>query len=283
LGREVADAPQLDGRAYQQRLILAIVDLLRNLPEPVLLLLEDLQWAGESLAVLQQMIKVIEQLPGVMVLGNYRHDERPDLPDELPGSHAIILERLDDTEVAQLSQAMLGEAASSPHIVSLLTQETEGNTFFIVEVMRALAEEAGQLDEIGTMTLPAGVFTGGMARILRRRIQKVVAADQPLLQLAAVAGRQLDEGLLQQLASDVDIAAWQQRVGDAAILTIRDNQWWFAHDKLREGLLSELDAKEQQELHRQVAEAIEQVYPEDANYNEALLEHWHQARDLDKE
>ncbi|MCP4514685.1 MAG: AAA family ATPase, partial [Delftia sp.] len=63
LGREVPAAPRLDGHAYQQRLILAIVDLFRNLPEPVLLLLEDLQWTSESLAVLQQMQRVIAQLP----------------------------------------------------------------------------------------------------------------------------------------------------------------------------------------------------------------------------
>ncbi|MCP4284416.1 MAG: tetratricopeptide repeat protein, partial [Gammaproteobacteria bacterium] len=275
--------PKLDGQAYQQRLILAIVALFRTLPESVLLLLEDLQWTGESLAVLQQMLKVMEQLPGVMVLGNYRHDERSALPGELPGSQTLILERLDDTEVTKLSQAMLGEVASSPHIVSLLTQETEGNTFFIVEVMRALAEEAGQLDEIGHMTLPEGVFTGGMSRLLQRRIQRVAESDQPLLQLAAVAGRQLDEVLLQQLASGVDITAWQQRIGDAAVLSVRDNQWWFTHDKLREALLLELDDKKQKGLHRQVAEALETVYPDDSNYDEALLGHWHQADVLDKE
>ncbi|MCP4996612.1 MAG: tetratricopeptide repeat protein, partial [Gammaproteobacteria bacterium] len=282
LDREVPVAPKLDGRAYQQRLILTIVDLFRALPGLVLLL-EDLQWTSESLTVLQQMLQVIEQLPGVMVLGTYRHDERPNLPEELFGSQSLILTRLDESEVAQLSQAMLGEAANSPHIVSLLTQETEGNTFFIVEVMRALAEEAGQLDDIGTMTLPVGVFTGGMARLLQRRIQQVAEADQPLLQLAAVAGRQLDVVLLRVLAPDIDLTAWQQRVGDAAVLTIRDNQWWFAHDKLREVLLAELDGEEKRELHRQVAEALETIYPEDSNYNEALLGHWHQAGDLDKE
>jgi len=283
LDREVVDAPKLEDHAYQQRLILAIVDLFRNLREPVLLLLEDLQWTGESLAVLQQMIKVIEQLPRVMVLGNYRDEERPDLPDELPESQSFILERLDDAEVARLSQAMLGEAASSLHIVSLLTQETEGNTFFIVEVMRALAEEAGQLDDISTMTLPEGVFTGGMARLLQRRIQKVATSDQALLQLAAVAGRQLDVAALSVLSPNTNIPAWQQRVGDAAVLTVRDNQWEFVHDKLRETLLAKLAREVQQELHRRVAEALETVYPEDSNYNEALLAHWHEAEDLDKE
>ncbi len=284
LEREVADAPRLDGRSYQQRLILAIVDLFRTLPEPVLLLLEDLQWASESLAVLQQMLQVIEQLPGVMVLGTYRHDEHPGLPAELPGAQVLLLARLDRKDIARLTLNMLGsDLIQRTNIVSLLHRETEGNTFFIVEVMRALAEEAGQLDEIGTMTLPEGVFTGGMAHLLQHRIQKVAAADQPLLQLAAVAGRQLDVALLHVLAPDMDLTAWQQRVGDAAVLTVRDDQWEFAHDKLREALLAELVREKQRELHRQVAESLEAVYPEDENYDEALLEHWHQAGDLDKE
>ncbi|MCP4287649.1 MAG: serine/threonine-protein kinase PknK, partial [Gammaproteobacteria bacterium] len=53
LGREVADAPRLDGRAYPHRLILAAVDLFRDLPGPGLRLLGALPWAGESLAVRQ--------------------------------------------------------------------------------------------------------------------------------------------------------------------------------------------------------------------------------------
>ncbi len=80
----------------------------------MLLLLEDLQWVRESLAVLQQMLRVSEQLPGVMVLGTYRHDERPGLPEELPGAQTLILARLDEAEVAQLSQAMLGAGAARP-------------------------------------------------------------------------------------------------------------------------------------------------------------------------
>ncbi|MCP4993832.1 MAG: tetratricopeptide repeat protein, partial [Gammaproteobacteria bacterium] len=283
LGREITAAPKLEGHAYQQRLILAIVDLFRDLPEPVLLLLEDLQWAQENLAPLKQMLQAIEQLSGVMVLGNYRHDERPQLPEELPGAQALILERLDEAEVAQLSQAMLGEEASTPHIVSLLTQETEGNTFFIVEVMRALAEEAGQLDNIGTMALPEEVFTSGMQHLLQRRIQKVPAADQHLLQLAAVAGRQLDEQLLHTLASGVVLADWLQRTAEAMVLMVRDNQWQFSHDKLRETILFQLSGEARRSAHRHVAEAIEQLYPEDTRNYSRLLEHWQAVGDEKKE
>lgn len=283
LGQHVSDAPPMVGPAYQQRLILAIVDLLRELVEPVVLLLEDLQWAGEDLNVLRQMIKVREQLPGVMVLGTYRHDEYPNLPAELPEAQVLMLNRLHDADIAKLSQAMLGKGGNHPRIVSLLTQETEGNTFFILEVMRALAEEAGQLADIGTMTLPDVVFTSGMRHLLQRRILKVLAADRPLLQVAAVAGRQLDLRLLAVLAPDEDLEAWLSRTSVAMVLTIRDEQWVFAHDKLREAILTDLVNVDRHALHRRVAEGLELIYPDDANYNETLLFHWHQAGDLDRE
>ncbi|MCP4994004.1 MAG: tetratricopeptide repeat protein, partial [Gammaproteobacteria bacterium] len=104
-----------------------------------------------------------------------------------------------------------------------------------------------------------------------------------LLQLAAVAGRQLDWQLLALWADAHQLEEWLQTCAELAILGIRDETWFFAHDKLRETILSDLQAEERPLLHRQVAEAFEQVYPDDSNYDEVLLEHWHQAGNLDKE
>ncbi|MCP4287427.1 MAG: tetratricopeptide repeat protein, partial [Gammaproteobacteria bacterium] len=84
--------------------------------------------------------------------------------------------------------------------------------------------------------------------------------------------------------ADADrLEEWLQTCAELAILNIRDETWFFAHDKLRETILNDVRAAERPLLHRQVAEAIEQVYPDDANYDETLLEHWHQAENLDKE
>ncbi len=67
------------------------------------------------------------------------------------------------------------------------------------------------------------------------------------------------------------------------ILMLQDGHWQYAHDKLREAVLTFLYAEEKMLLHRQVAEAIEAVYPENDTYSTSLLEHWHSAGDLDKE
>ena len=57
--------------------------------------------------------------------------------------------------------------------LQLLQRETEGNTFFIVEVIRALAEEAGQLDLVSGMSLPRTIFAGGIQAVINRRLQRV--------------------------------------------------------------------------------------------------------------
>ena len=59
------------------------------------------------------------ELP-LLVVGNYRHDERPDLPDELPGAHCLVLERFSEAEVAELSTSMLGSPGQQPEVQELL-------------------------------------------------------------------------------------------------------------------------------------------------------------------
>lgn len=283
LAESIPEPPALSGEANQQRLVLTMMAVLQRQTQPTLLLLEDLQWANESLAPIKQLLKVQGQMPGVMVLATFRDDERPDLPTELAGSRFFQLKRLSDEQIAKLGRAMLGERATTPQIISLLVQETEGNTFFIVEVMRALAEEAGQLNEVGSMDLPTDVLTSGMKHLLQRRIQRVPVEDQPLLQLAAVSGRLLDLSLLKATGGTTDVAAWLQRVSETAVLSVRENQWLFAHDKLREAILVDLSDEKRRQLHRQVAEAIETIYPDNKAYYESLMEHWHQAGELAKE
>ncbi|MEM7799964.1 MAG: tetratricopeptide repeat protein, partial [Chloroflexota bacterium] len=272
-----------NGSIDQERLAATLVETLERQSQPTLLLLEDVHWARESLALLKEILSRLSRLPQLVVIATYRSDEAPALPAELAVAESLILDRLSESEVEQLSKAILGDRIHATELVSLLTQETEGNTFFIVEVMRALAEDAGQLNEISKMALPAGVLTHGMQSLLQRRIQQIPAADQSLLETAAVAGRLVDLSLLAAIAPQINIRSWQQRTLDASVLAVRDDQWFFSHDKLRETLINGLEPETERQHHRQIATALETLYPEARRSDQSLLEHWHQAGDLDKE
>ncbi|MEM9773495.1 MAG: tetratricopeptide repeat protein [Chloroflexota bacterium] len=283
LDKTVEDAKALEGSAQLQRLSATLAAVLQRQTKPTLLLLEDLQWSNISLSPIKHLLKVIENLPTIMIVGTYRREERADLPEELPGTEVLMLDRLDDGDLMALSKAMLGEAVTTPQLVDLLKEETEGNTFFVVEVIRAWAESYGHLSKIDMETVPAEVLTSGMENLLNRRLQQVAVADRPLLELAAVASRQIDLNLVDRWANGIDPQAWLQRVSETAILAFIDNQWMFNHDKLRQAIIAQIGADQLQNAHRQVAEAIEESYPDDNRYNTQLLIHWQGAHDNDKE
>lgn len=283
LGRSIADLTWHEN--HQSRLTQAIVRLFACQPKPVVLLLEDLQWAqGHSLELLTALIAQLDTLP-VLLIGTFRTEDWAELPVEVNGMQVMKLPRLNQQEVARLSASMLGIAGEQPHVVEVLHRETEGNAFFLVEVVRTLAEEAGGLELVGKATLPPIIFAGGVQTVIARRVARVTEWDQLLLQIAAVAGRTIDPLLMQATDVGVELERWLAACTDVAVLEVHEGRWRFAHDKLREYLLDMLTPAERAGLHQVVALALEKIYPVQAagEYAGILAEHWRTAGHLPNE
>jgi tetratricopeptide (TPR) repeat protein len=286
MGQAVPDAPEIDPAAAQNRLYDTIEALLSRQTQAWVFVVEDLQWmpkGGESEAILRRFLALAEQ-SRLLILATYRHDERPDLPQSFPQMRPLLLNRLTESEIEALTRAMLGQKMDAlPQVVNLLENETRGNAFFIVEVMRTLADQAGDLNQIGLKTIPANIFAAGVRATLARRLERVTAEDRDLLYVAAVAGRYLDTPLLNQLYGQ-DTGDWINRLADLAIVEVSaDNQWWFAHDKLREQALGLLNEDQQTALHWRIAKAIEALHPDDPQQWTRLAHHWGGAKVADKE
>ena len=283
LEREIPERPEIGPEAAQARLLRVVEGMFRRLSAPVLLILEDLQWAGsESLKMLARIAKVAGELT-LFVVGSYRDDERSDLPSELPGMRTLELRRLRPEDIAALAASMLGERGRRPEVIERLERETEGNAFFVVEIVRALAEEAGALSRVGVEPMPKTVSSGGMHRIVRRRLGRVPRRARALLETAAVIGRQVDRPLLQRFAEGVDLEVWLTTCVNVAVLESHEGSFRFAHDKLREGLLADLSPDASRDLHLSVAEAIEAEYPGEPEHITALAHHYAAAGVVAKE
>lgn len=283
LGRDVAAAPQVDPPSAHARLVEVVVALLQRQTQPTVLLLEDVHWArSDSVKLLQAVAPLASGLP-LLVAGAFRDDERPDLPGTLPSMHLLELGRLPPHEIASVGGSMIGPAGQRPDVVAFLQRETEGNPFFLVEVVRALAEEAGSLDRIGTGALPDRVLAGGVRRVVQRRLRDLPAAARPSLRAAAVIGRRIDVTLLRALAPGAELDALLDRCVAAAVLERREGVLRFSHDKLREGILADVDEGERRALHADVARTIEQVHGDAPAHRAALAHHWGAAGDRVKE
>lgn len=279
LNCEALDAPALDAGAAQDRLFGVIEELFRASSTPIILMLEDLHWTDSASLLLLLRLSFLALQRPLLIMGTYRNDERPSLPTNLPGMRIMKLERMDEQGIEALAAHILGDAARNPRVIELLKTESDGNVFFLVEAVRALADLSGQLTKIGTEELPAYVFTDAVRDLVQRRLNRVPEGEQPLLRLAATSGRELDIHVLQAAAPDTNIELWLATCAGAAVLEISEERWRFAHDKLRQGLLSQLDPEEVRDLHRQVAEAVEQVYPDGEGHLATLAQHWELAED----
>jgi len=283
LGNVVEPASELTSQAAQLRFFNALATVLQNTKRPILLILEDLQWSGESLLPIPFLSRQVGQHPWLIV-GSYRNDERADLPKQLSTMQLMILNRLTDEMMTELSVAMLGEVGKQPEVVALLQRETEGNAFFAVEVVRALAEAVGRLDSIGDMVLPDTLLPNGIQDVVQRRVSRLPRQARELLNLAAVSGRAIDVPLMQELSNGIDIRnEWLTLCAETAVLEVQQEQWQFNHDKIREGLLAELTAEETVSLNEQVATTLEAIYPDAPEQAARLAYHWGKANQVEKE
>jgi serine/threonine protein kinase/tetratricopeptide (TPR) repeat protein len=283
LGRAIASAPELDALSTHGRLVEVVKNVLLRQPQPIVMLLEDVQWArSDSLDLLQHLASAAGG-SSVLILASARDDAPPRFREQVRALSALHLGRLPQSAIARLAEVMIGENAQRPELLHLLQRETEGNAFFLVEVVRALAEEAGGLERVGEATLPEKVFAGGVQSVVRQRLRAVSGSARAMLSVAAVSGRRLEPCLIGRLMPDVDLDDCIAKCIDAAILEQAGEELRFRHDKLREGVLATLTSDESAQLHARVAEALEAVHGGEPEFYAAIAEHFGQAKHLAKE
>jgi serine/threonine protein kinase/tetratricopeptide (TPR) repeat protein len=269
----VALPPAVARQRVLETLRRALLGLARQMP--LLLILDDLQWADElSLAFLQSLAGR-DELPGLLVLGTCRAEELGGAAVELlssPGVHRLPLGRLDTGSVGAMVAGMLALRAPPDELVRFLAASSDGNPFFIAEYLRAAIDE-GVLarDHSGAWHLArtaeeAGTFAHQLllprtlAELIERRLAMLGGLGRSLLEGASVLGREFDEVLLLAVAGlgqaqAVDVLEELRRrqiLEETASGRLR-----FVHDKLREIAYERTPLERRRGLHRDAALALE--------------------------
>lgn len=284
LGRPVPKAEPTTADRAEARLWDAVESLFRAMDQPGLIVLEDLHWVREeSLSLLRRLVKLSGSL-SVLVVCSYRSEEAPALRESLSEMRSLLLSRLPPDAVGALSSSILGPTGGRDELVRYLYQQTEGNTFFVVEVVRALAEQAGSLAAIDQGTLPEHVLTLGLTKLIERRVDRMPAFTRPLLDFCAVIGRLIDEKVIAHAFPEADLDAFLHAGAKAAVLESVEAGWRFSHDKLREVIQARLSEEERKRLHARAAEALLSIYPgaEAEARHEAVAIHWDRAEQYGK-
>ena len=144
--------------------------------QPVMVVLDDLQWADNASLQLLRHVIATDQPMRLLVLGIYRDSELSrshPLLETLAAVHrqhgvsSIELTGLDDTGVMSLMEAAAGHTLDSPavRLADAVYRETDGNPFFVTEMLRHLAETGAiYQDATGRWIAPDTVSNNYLAR-----------------------------------------------------------------------------------------------------------------------
>ncbi len=298
-GRETMSA---DPEADRYRLFEAVAALFVEAARrwPLLLVVDDLHWAPKPvLLMLRHLVTVTEGAP-VLILGTYRDAEltrahpltealaalRRDHPHE-----RVALRAMTRAEAAALlaarSATELGPDEAA--IAEVLWRETEGNPFFLVEIIRHLMETGVLAHRDGRWVLATTDLAGlelpeGVRDVVGRRLALLSEAGTRALTYAAVLGREFDFDVLARMTGGDEeevLAAVEDALGTRLVAEVPDRPvptYTFTHALVREALLSELSLARRERLHLRAAEAIEAVHAGGTEAQAATLaSHYRQA------
>ncbi|MDX6705470.1 MAG: hypothetical protein QOI48_1316 [Solirubrobacteraceae bacterium] len=261
----------------------AVTSLLRSAASqgPLVLIFDDLQGADHPSLLLLAFLAVQVRDSPILVIGTYREAEaRLDpqlagtLGDIIRHGQRLPLRGLRERDVAEVVERVAGRRPAD-RVVRAIHQATDGNPFFVDEVVRLLSAE-GRLDDAEQV---AGVrIPDGVRETIRHRLDPLPDRTRALLCTASVIGREFRLDALQRV-SDLDATeldhALSEAVGSGVIIerTTALGAYGFSHGLIRETLYDDLGPQRRGQLHRAVGLALEELYVADLEPHVAELAH----------
>lgn len=243
------------GPVIRYELFEAIADRIERegADRPVVLLLDDLQWADTaSLELLEFLAGRLGA--GALVIATMRRLEvgqHGDVTDALAalarrrGSRRLLIRGLRPDDTTALLDGLAPEVAAAIH------QRAEGNPFFAIELARLVTEDGLLPDDV----------PGSVGDVVRRRLADLPAGTAEALGMAAVQGREIDLGLL-AATMGTDLPSCLDAVEPAVVQRLLEDDAGhlgglrFSHALVRDVLLDGLTSLRRARLHLAVADAI---------------------------
>jgi tetratricopeptide (TPR) repeat protein len=294
---DIEEAPKLEGEAERLRLFASVTEFLHNaaIASPVVLFLDDLHWADKPSLLLLQHLAQRTARDRLLILGAYRDvdlDRAHPLSDalgalrRLPSYRRVLLRGLPRESVMDLLTTIDPSEEGAPGreaLAAAVYQETEGNPFFIREVMAHLIETGkivhekgrwvGQVTSISELGIPEGV-----REVVGRRLSRLSDGCNSMLTLASTMPGGFSWDALKAICNEpeAELLDLLEEALRAQLIAERRGEgglYDFTHALIRQTLYEELSTPRRVLLHRQIGEALEQLYAANVEPHLAELAH----------
>ena len=257
--------PAMEPDAARFRLFDAVATCLKRLAadRPTAVFIDDLHWADPpSLLLLEFIAREVERSPLALLATSRASIVNSPIGDtvaelaRLASVRRIDVGGLGEDDVAALLAAHVDEATAR-RLTEAVWRKTDGNAFFVTEVIRLLAED----DSLDASTL----VPPNVRAVVERRIGQLSPWGRRLLEVAAVAGRHVDLGIVGSVAGlhgEDRLIAIDEVINDGLL---RGSQGVgmsglrFAHDLVRDAVLDVVPGPQRVASHLAIGEALEEA------------------------
>ena len=270
--------PELDSQESKNRfrsVFQRFVGAFAQLEHPLVLFLDDLQWADPASFELIPLLTDNPDVKSLMVLGAYRDNEVDEThplreaiklteKKQIPTSQ-ILLEPLQTNDILRILQETLHKKPQELKKLSeLISKKTEGNPFFIRQFLQTSYEEKLlYLNEQGEWSydfdeIERSQVTENVLAILTSRIERLTPEAKEALTLASCLGSSFSLELFAHVYQKDPAASYADLYHGIQLnmLEIRKEIFYFAHDKLRETLYGSISPEQKESYHFQIGQAL---------------------------
>jgi class 3 adenylate cyclase/predicted ATPase len=298
---EVGSDLEIEGEAYRRLLFTANLELLkaRALKKPIVIMIDNLHWSDPaSAAWIMHLSQIVDSAPVLFVFAMRPDREavsweiktaaEKDYPHRYKDLH---LHPLADSDCITLTETILGSSDLPEKLRSLILGNSEGNPYFIEEVIRTLIDGGALVkdSEVEQWRLTADseeiVIPENLHALLAARFDGLIDEARHVLQVASVVGTTFHYGIMQKLVQmngnlDRELALLQQREFIVQGKWDQNRSYTFRSTLLQEIVYRSILRKLRSEFHLLVAEALLDLYSENIDeHNPELAHHFYQAKD----